>query len=349
MLEVFRNWMNRYLSDEEALLLALILTGFLLVIIFMGTILMPFLTGIVLAYIMHGVVERMARYRVPEIWAVLFTYLIFLGGFVTVLLLIIPLVWRQMRNLFEELPTLVARVRQALEGLPEAYPELVSRQQVESWTSLLRDEAGDIGQWILSFSLSQVPTLIAVAVYTLLVPILVFFLLKDREGIIGWFASFLPDERPLMQRLSREMDIQLSNYLRGKFVEFLIVSISSYLLFALFGLNYAALLAFLVGLSVMVPYLGVAAVTVPVTFVAYAHYGLTEPFLYLMGGYAVLQALDGFLLVPLLFSEANKLHPIAIILAVLVFGAWWGFWGVLFAIPLAILIKALIDAWPHPE
>jgi putative permease len=62
--------------------------------------------------------------------------------------------------------------------------------------------------------------------------------------------------------------------------------------------------------------------------------------------YTVIQTLDGNVLVPLLFSEAVNLHPVAIICAVLLFGGLWGFWGVFFAIPLATLFKAVLDAWP---
>ena len=65
--------------------------------------------------------------------------------------------------------------------------------------------------------------------------------------------------------------------------------------------------------------------------------------------YAIIQALDGNLLVPLLFSEVVNLHPVAIILAILVFGGLWGFWGIFFAIPLATLVKAVLNAWPRPQ
>ena len=87
--------------------------------------------------------------------------------------------------------------------------------------------------------------------------------------------------------------------------------------------------------------------TVPVTIVALMQFGLSSDFFYLMAGYLVIQALDGLVLVPILFSEANNLHPLAIILAVLIFGAWFGLAGVFFAIPLAILMKALLSAWPR--
>ena len=213
----------------------------------------------------------------------------------------------------------------------------------------LTRDLGEIGQWILSFSLSQLPVVIAVPVYMMLVPIMVFFLLKDKDRIIDWAVRFLPSDRPLLNRIAGEMDEQVSNYIRGKFVEFLIVGSVSYIFFIVYGLDYAALLAFLVGLSVIIPYVGLVAVTVPVVFIAYLQFGWGVSFFYLVLGYTIIQALDGLILVPLLFSEANNLHPIAVIIAILIFGSWWGLWGVFFAIPLATLVKAIMDAWPTGE
>ncbi len=124
---------------------------------------------------------------------------------------------------------------------------------------------------------------------------------------------------------------------------------NGYISFGLMGLNYAALLALLVGLSVIIPYIGAMLVTFPVLLVGFFQWGVGTEFYTLFAVYLVIQALDGNVLVPLLFSEAVNLHPVAIILAVLFFGGIWGTWGVFFAIPLATLIKAIISAWPTPQ
>ena len=180
----------------------------------------------------------------------------------------------------------------------------------------------------------------------ILIPMLVFFFLKDRQQIVDWLAAFLPAERPLLRRIWGEMNIQFANYARGKALEVIIIGSVSYFAFAWMGLNYAALLGLLVGLSVIIPYIGAALVTVPVVVVAFFQWGIGSEFYYLLVVYFIIQAVDGNLLVPLLFSEAVNLHPVAIILAVLFFGGIWGLWGVFFAIPLATLIKAIINAWP---
>ena len=162
-------------------------------------------------------------------------------------------------------------------------------------------------------------------------------------------GSFLPAERPLLRRIWGEMNEQFANYARGKVLEMLVVGFVSYFAFIWLGLDYAALLGLLVGLSVIVPYIGAALVTLPVVMVGFFQWGLSTEFYSMFAVYVLIQALDGNVLVPLLFSEAVNLHPVAIIMAVLFFGGIWGLWGVFFAIPLATLIKAIISAWPSSE
>lgn len=278
-------------------------------------------------------------------WGVFLFFVSILGA---LLLVLLPLVWQQMFTLFNELPRMLGEWQALLMLLPERYPQLLSEEQVLGWINALRGELGRVGQIMLSFSLSGLPVLMAAVIYLVLVPILVFFFLKDRERIGDWFRGFLPTERPLLSQVAREMNRQLANYIRGKVIEILICAVVSYLAFKLLGLNYAALLALAVGLSVVVPYVGAVVVTVPIALIGLFQWGWSDQFVYLMVVYGIIQALDGNVLVPLLFSEAVNLHPVAIICAVLLFGGLWGFWGVFFAIPLATLVKAVLDAWPRP-
>ena len=103
----------------------------------------------------------------------------------------------------------------------------------------------------------------------------------------------------------------------------------------------------MVGVSVLIPYVGAAVVTIPIAIVAYFQWGFSSHFTWVMVSYGIIQFLDGNLLVPFLFSEMVNLHPAAIITSVLLFGGLWGVWGVFFAIPLATLIHAVINAWPN--
>jgi putative permease len=176
-------------------------------------------------------------------------------------------------------------------------------------------------------------------------PLLVFFLLKDKDRLIQWLTSFLPEDRSLATEVWREVDFQIGNYVRGKAWEIMIVWAVSFATFSILRLQYAMLISLFVGLSVLIPYVGAIFMVLPVASIAYFQWGCCSHFAYAVGAYIVIQILDGNVLVALLFSEVVNLHPVAIIVAVLVFGGMFGFWGVFFAIPLATLVQAILKAW----
>ncbi|MFG1489472.1 AI-2E family transporter, partial [Oceanospirillum sp. HFRX-1_2] len=307
----------------------------------------PFLASVVLAYLLAGVVRKLEEIHVPFTLAVVIVFLAFVSLLSALVLVVFPLVWRQLMTLIDEFPGMLASGQQLLLLLPEQYPSLISQEQMQELIGVAAVEVGQVGQKLVSLSLASVPNLFAIMIYLVLVPILVFFLLKDRDLLINWFVSHLPEKRVFMTGIWREMDQQLANYIRGKFIEIVIVGVATYLGLVAFGVQYSALLGVLVGLSVLVPYIGAAVVTVPVVFIGMFQFGLNDTFFYMLLVYGVIQALDGNVLVPLLFSEAVNLHPVAIIVAVLAFGGIWGFWGIFFAIPLATLLKAILYAWPR--
>ena len=239
--------------------------------------------------------------------------------------------------------------RKVLVTLPEEYPVFFTQQQVNELTAVIQAEMASVGQFLVTKGLSSIPSVLAAVVYLILIPLMVFFFLKDREQLTGWFTGFLPAQRPLLERIWAELNLQFANYARGKGIEVLIIGGASYVVFAMFSLNYAALLGLLVGFSVIVPYIGAALVTIPVVVVAYFQFGVTPDFYWVVGAYLLIQVLDGNVLVPLLFSEAVNLHPVAIVIAVLFFGGLWGLWGVFFAIPLATLVNAILSAWPSSD
>ncbi|HBQ41037.1 MAG TPA: AI-2E family transporter [Halieaceae bacterium] len=348
MLDIFNKWYKRYLFEEESVLLLVLMLLAVVLLATIGDILAPVVASIVLAYLMQGLAGRLERRGLPGWVGVSVAYTLFVGIFFGVTLGLLPLVWRQLVALAAEMPRMLEQGRELLVLLPGRYPDVVSQQQINQMVALAQAELGGLGQQLVTRSLATIPSILTLLVYMILIPILVFFFLKDRRQILAWLATFLPTERPLLRRIWSEMDTQVANYARGKVLEILIVGSVSYVSFTFLDLNYAALLALCVGLSVIIPYLGAALVTLPVLLVGFFQWGFTNEFYWLMAVYFVIQGLDGNVLVPLLFSEAVNLHPVAIILAVLFFGGIWGLWGVFFAIPLATLIKAVINAWPTP-
>lgn len=346
MLDVLKKWYHQYFSEEESVLLLLLLCAGLIILVTVGDILTPVFVAVILAYLMQGIANRLQRSGLSPRVGVAVAMALFISCFFGVILGLLPLVWRQLVSLAKEAPAMVERGRQALSVLPENYPSLISQQQINQVMNAIQSEMAQFGQIVVAKGFSSIPGLLALLVYMVLIPLLVFFLLKDREKIMAWGAGFLPAHRPLLNDIWAQMNRQFSNYARGKVIEIIIVGVVSYVTFKILGLDYAALLGLLVGLSVIIPYIGAALVTIPVLMVAFFQWGLTEDFYWVFFSYGMIQALDGNVLVPLLFSEAVNLHPIAIIVAVLFFGGIWGVWGVFFAIPLATLISAVVTAWP---
>ncbi|MFD2190923.1 AI-2E family transporter [Pistricoccus aurantiacus] len=344
---VFRSWMDRYFSDEEAVILMVLLVLGVVVVMWLGRMLAPFLTALVISFLLQGAVNWLVRRGLPHLPSVLLVFLGFVGILLAMALIVMPLIWNQLVSLVQEIPRMFASGQIFLEKLQANYPNLITPDQIQNWIGMAGREMTQMGQRALSLSLASLGNLMSVIIYLVLVPILVFFMLKDKDRLVGFTLWLLPKKRDLMTRIWREMDTQIANFVRGKFIEIIIVGSVSFLTFAFFGLPYSALLALTVGLSVLVPYIGAAVTTLPVAAVAGFHFGLGDQFLYVVIAYGVIQALDGNVLVPVLFSEAVNLHPVSIILAVLFFGGIWGFWGIFFAIPLATLIKALLYAWPR--
>ena len=349
MKQVIHKWLEQYFGNEEAVLLTAILVVSLVVIATLGTVLGPAFMALILAFLLQGLVNSLRGFGLSPGLAIITTYLLFVLGFIAVLVILIPIVGRQTSLLLGELPNMVGKLRELMVTWPDKYSDYITPDQFQMIWGRVSEEMANLAEQVLSLSLSSFPGLMGIMIYLFLVPLLVLFMLKDKDVLIGFLSNMLPQERTVMTTIWSEMDIQFANYVRGKAIEILIVGTVSFAAFLLLDLNYAALLALLVGLSVLIPYIGATVVTLPVMLVGYVQWGYSSEFFWLFMVYGFIQFLDGNVLVPLLFSEVVNLHPVAIIIAVLLFGGIWGFWGVFFAIPLATLVKAIYNAWPRNE
>ncbi|WP_349431094.1 AI-2E family transporter [Methylomarinum sp. Ch1-1] len=349
-LTFIRDFFHRFLPNSQAIVLAVILIVGSLLIYALSGLLMPVFASVVLAYLLEGLVAKAERKKLPRLPAV---YLVF-SGFMAILgfmiFVLMPMVSGQAVQLVQNIPEIVKSAQTEIMNLPVMYPQFISESRIREIMFTVQRELLKYGQDVISSSASSVLGIATTIVYLFLVPFMVFFFLKDKKLILDWFIQFLPRDRHLTVRVWNEVDVQIGNYVRGKFVEVFILWFVSYIAYSTLGLNYAMLLAVLMGLSVVIPYVGATLVTFPVLAVAYIQWGVTsDQFMYVVIVYSVIQALDGVVLVPLLFSEAVNLHPVAIIVAIFFFGGLWGFWGVFFAIPLATLVKAVLTAWPRIE
>lgn len=348
MFGVFGRWYERKFSDPDAamLLLLLVLSGFFLLI--WGGILTPVIVAVVLAYLLDWPVGKLEKAQMPRQWGSTLVLLSFTGLSILVALGLVPVIWQQGVNLIGEMPDIWQKAQVWLLGLPETYPHLIKTDQIQNLLVGVDEKVVSLGEKIISASFSSLFGFAALLIYCILVPLMVFFMLKDKHLLLTQISGFLPTQRRLIVQVAQEMNQQIVNYIRGKVIEIIIVGTVSVITFLIMDLRYAVLLGVLVGFSVLIPFIGAAVVTLPIAVVALFQWGISPEFWYVMVAYGIIQVLDGNVLVPILFSEAVSLHPLYIIVAVLFFGGLWGFWGVFFAIPLATLVKALINAWSAP-
>ncbi len=340
---IINEWWQKKLADTELVMLLVSLLVIFVLLMLLGPVLTPVLMGIALAYVLDGVVELLTRCKFPRMLAIAVT-----GGGALLLLLftllaVLPVLTEQVGRLVSHAPQYVQSIREMLQQLQANHAEWINPSYLQKIIAALAVKLQEWGGALLSFSIASIPGMITLLVYAVLVPVMVFFFLKDKMEIIAWGKQFLPSERILLKRVWNELDTQIGNYIRGKFWEAFLVGISMWLVYWWMGHEYAVLLGVLTGISVWIPFVGAAVVTFPVILLSFFQWGWTDATAYSVLAYAIVQTIDANVVIPWLFSEIVNLHPIAIIVGILVFGSLWGIIGVIIAIPMAALVKSVVS------
>ena len=345
MFKFFKEWYNTHLTDPNQVALALIILSISIITYILLATVVPILVAIVLSYMLEGLVRTIKnKYHLNRNTIVIIVYFSFIALSLLILFLLIPVMLEQITLFIKSLPSMLEKGKDLLQNYTSQHSDLIT-----NIFASINTEISSIGKSVISYSLSSASSILETIIYILIVPILIFFLLYDKSKINSWFTKFFPEKLDLSKKAYKELDIKIGNYIRCKFIEIIIVWITSTLLFSLLGLNYALLLGFLCGISVIIPYVGAIVVTVPIIFVAFFQWGTSALFWYVLVAHILIQVIDGNVVVPILFSDAVNLHPIAILISILFFGTIWGLWGVFFAIPLAVLFNTLLNIWPRIE
>ena len=346
MIKILKDWYDANFTDPNQVSLALVLLFSILITYILIETISPILVAIVLAYMLEGLVQNLMRAaNIVRNLSVILVFLAFLVTSILTLFMLLPLLLDQLTLFVKSLPEIFNKSKEFILGLYDEN-EYIPKDYIENIFLGLQGETSKLGNSIFAFSLASAGGLFAIIVYTILVPIMIFFMLFDKEPIYNWMSRFFPKKLDLTQKAYSELNQKIGNYIRCKFIEIILVWISSFILFISLGLNYSLLLSFLCGVSVIIPYVGMIAVTIPIVLVSYFQWGIASEFWYVIIGHLIIQAVDGNVVVPILFSDAVNIHPFAILLSILFFGSIWGVWGVFFAIPLAVLISTILNVWP---
>ena len=343
MQSLLNKFIKRFFSNEESVYFAILLIFSFFFIILFGNVLLPVIISIVIAFLLNGFMTTLIKYNMSQKISLSITLIVFFGFYLS-LFMALPSIGTEINNLLQNLPIIVSSFQQNLIEMNNYFSE----EEIDQIFANLSNQISVLLSSALGQLAGTVSLMFNAILYAIMIPLMVFFFLKDKSILLPIASIILPKENGFMQSVFAEMNDQLFNYVTGKFIEMLLVASASYILFAFLGLPYAVLIAILVGLSVIIPIFGAILVTIPVVLIGLYEWGLSENFYWLLGFYLLIQILDGNVLVPILFSSRNNLHPVVIIIAVLFFGGIWGFWGLFFAIPLATFVKAIINSWPEP-
>lgn len=307
-----------------------------------GNTLIPFAAAAVLTYFLDGGMKRLMRWNMPRHWAFAIVFGAFVIGYFATFLVPVRLAVQQGLAMVANLPRIQAELQRAWLLLPDPPISFLPAGQRRDYLVRAIPALTDWAATLLQRGLQGLPEVTEWVVFALIIPVLVFFFLKDKDPLLEGFRRILPRDRELIDKIFQDVEDKTARYVRGTLWRILIVGISTWLAFLALGFRYAAILGLLTALSVLVPYVGALVVTLPLVVLGYDQWGMTWQLGWLAAAYAVINAVDGYVLGPTLFSIAVRLHPVTILVAVFAFGNLWGFWGLVFAIPLATLAKSFL-------
>lgn len=296
-----------------------------------------------LAYLSSGLMTQLERKGISSTMAALVVTLGISGILITAMAVVLPVLVMQGLTFAAQVPDILSHL---VSWLQQWDVHLENWNLQHSLIPMLNDYSAHftrMGSHVLLTSYHTIGQVFFTLVLILLAPFILFLVLRDRHIIARYCRQRFVPHSPLIHVFFERVNQKMSAYLSGKLLEACVFALAMFVLFSLFHLGYALMLSILMGLSVFVPLFGVVLASIPVAILALSAWGFSHD-LWLFGvSFVVLIIADGHVLVPLLFSQRLGLHPLPILLAVLIGGELMGFWGMLLAIPMLIVIDTLVE------
>ncbi|MEX0638448.1 MAG: AI-2E family transporter [Burkholderiales bacterium] len=312
----------------------------------LSPILAPFLFAAILAYILDPLVERMTGRYVPRTLAVLLVMFGVLLAIVALALIVLPLFVKELKLLAERVPEFIVWLNQRLAPFLERHLGVAFQFDVETVRRLAGDLVSDNQDWVTrllgSLKIGGLAVL-AFLVNLLLVPVVLFYLLRDWNPLLARIDGLIPRQvYDKAKKILREVDAVLAEFLRGQLLVILVMSLFYVLALWLTQLEFALPIGLITGLLSIIPYAGALIGFVLASMAALMQFDSLWGVAWVWLAFGVGQALEGMVVTPWLVGERIGLHPVAVIFALLAFGHVFGFFGVLLALPAsAALLVAL--------
>jgi len=352
-------WPERRQPFVGRLLIAAVTVTVLWILSATGSLLAPFLLGLAFAYLLAPAVAWLVRHRVPRALAIVLTLLPFLGGVVLLVVLLVPALERQAVDLAARLPALLQQFGQWLLDIRTRFlasgPGFLTESQA-AWlrnlqpgdlAAMLQQRWSSIGEaaWAAFVGMGRgLGTVVTLVLYLVVTPVVTFYLLASWDRFTGSLAQLVPPaRRDDVFGFLREYDRLLGRYVRGALTEAALVAVITGGALALLGFPGALLVGVIAGIGNLIPYVGLVASIIPGILLALVSGAIVPNLLKLGAVFAVEQFIDGSVTGPRIVGGAVGLNPIWVMISIAFFSVLLGFVGLLLAVPLAILVRMVVE------
>ncbi len=315
--------------------------GFAVLLWALGDVLLPFVMGGAIAYFLDPLADRLERLGLSRVAATAIITIVGVLTFALMILMVVPALITQLIDLVDTLPTLFDQLR---DFVKRQFPALLDRQSnthqfLVSLGDTLKGKTGDILQTVMA----SVGSAVNVVVLLVIVPVVAVYLLLDWDRMIARINELLPrDHAPIIRQLAGEIDAVLASFVRGMGTVCLILGTYYAVALMIVGLQFGLIVGFIAGLVTFIPYLGaLIGGTLAIGLALFQFWGDWASIGLVAGIFAIGQVVEGNFLTPKLVGSSVGLHPVWLLLALSVFGALFGFVGMLIAVPVAAALGVL--------
>lgn len=361
------NWFKRWFLSNKLVAILLVLLLILVNIYvfskvsyvmnpikeFLGIIGLPVILSVILYYLLNPVIDWLEAKKIPRIYGITIVFLVILGLLIWGVTTLIPLIQNQLSSLVTNWPGYWNDISTQIEGLirSEEFSQIQTQFQEfnENVVNTLTAQANVVLDSTFSGIGSVVGTITSIVIAIFTMPFILFYLLKDGKKMPVYLLKFIPTKiRAKTYRVMTEMNMQISQYVRGQLLVALCVSIMFWAGFGIIGLEFAATLGIIAGFLNIIPYLGSFAATIPALVVALVD--SPSMLIKVLIVFTIEQIIEGRVISPQILGSNLKMHPITIIFVLLTGGKLFGVVGVLFGIPGYAILKIIvvhIFQWYH--
>ncbi|MBP2622501.1 AI-2E family transporter [Streptococcus oricebi] len=355
------SWFFRWFVDNKAItvFLVFLLLGlnilvlskisfiFVPVINFLKVIMLPVILSGLIYYLINPIVDFMEKHKVNRLLAITIVFILIALLLIWGLAVLIPKMQEQIFSFIKNIPDYMEQAERALDGLVENQISEELRPQIAEvftkFSSQLTTWASSFSSRAVNWAGSFIGATSQVVVALIIMPFIVFYLLRDGKNLKSYLTKFLPKNfREPTAKVLSEVNSQLANYVRGQVTVAVIVALMFILFFKIIGLRYGVTLGILAGFLNLVPYLGSFLAMLPALVLGL----IAGPIMLLkvIVVFIVEQTIEGRFVSPLILGSQLSIHPITILFVLLTSGSMFGIWGVLLGIPLYASIKVVVSA-----